>query len=291
MVKSNQRQDVKHSPRKKKVLFWIFATDGIVVITWLILNQFHLYMDRWFILRSALIGLLAECWLQVVALQCKHESGIELPIEFSITVSSIRFVWQTGTSIVNRDKKQEERDGGMTCNIKSRWNQSRNVQTVLMSQVKSSRFIFQKNRHTVVLKSPNWELLFLLWYSNDLSLQIRHEWQSSTSPAPNCSTNSDSWFIASGHQNKRVELVRMRVSNIKKKSVRAKQWAAACGWCLLGESAKNWLKSSELKTHHCQSPGDINNVLAPLWLFIIAGLAITGSLPLANKKPRASALP
>ena len=67
-------------------------------------------------------------------------------------------------------------------------------------------------------------------------------------------------------------------------SVWSKQWAAACGWCVLGDSAKNRVKSSELKTHHCQSPGDINNMLAPLRPFIIARLAITGSLPPASKK-------
>lgn len=84
-------------------------------------------------------------------------------------------------------------------------------------------------------------------------------------------------------QHKTVELVRMRVSNIKK-SVLGKQRAAANVWWVPGDSAKNWLKSSELKTHCCQSPGDINYVLAPLWPFIIARLAITGSLPPANKK-------
>lgn len=44
------------------------------------------------------------------------------------------------------------------------------------------------------------------------------------------------------------------------------------------------MKSSELKTLRCQSHGDINNMLATLLLFIIARLAITGSLLAANEK-------
>lgn len=92
-----------------------------------------------------------------------------------------------------------------------------------------------------------------------------------------------------------IQLVRLRLRNIKKtkkeRSVWGKQWAAAAGKCVLRDSAQNWVKSSELKTHHCQSPGDINNMLAPLWPFIIACLAITGSLTPASKKKQSICTP
>lgn len=63
------------------------------------------------------------------------------------------------------------------------------------------------------------------------------------------------------------------------------------GGCLPRDSTKNLVKSSKLKTDHCQSRGDISNVLAPLLLFIIPCLAITGSLPLASEKTESICAP
>lgn len=117
---------------------------------------------------------------------------------------------------LKRDKKQEERGGRMACNIKSRWNQSRNVETVFMSQVKISQFIFQKNRHKVFLNPP-----FGSYSSSFHQLgSINERWMSVHSLS--C-TNIfyEFWLLiycfGSSEQHKSVALVRMRANSKKKK--------------------------------------------------------------------------